>query len=72
MPITPTTDYIVDHGYRVIATVRAGNGLNADQQVSIATSPLRRGCRLSRVTTATRATGATRTNGIGFDITCVR
>lgn len=31
VPITPTVDYIVDRSYRVIATVRAGNGLNADQ-----------------------------------------
>jgi hypothetical protein len=31
VPITPTVDYIADRSYRVIATVRAGNGLNADQ-----------------------------------------
>jgi hypothetical protein len=27
---TPTTDYILDQSYRVVATVQAGNGLNAD------------------------------------------
>jgi hypothetical protein len=27
---TPTVDYIVDQSYRVVATVQAGNGLNAD------------------------------------------
>jgi hypothetical protein len=31
VPITPTVDYVLDRSYRVIATVRAGNGLNADQ-----------------------------------------
>jgi hypothetical protein len=31
VPRTPTVDYIVDRSYRVIGTVRAGNGLNADQ-----------------------------------------
>ncbi len=30
VPTTPTIDYIVDQSYRVIAEVRAGNGLNAD------------------------------------------
>src|SRR5205085_4496122 len=31
VPTTATVDYIVDRSYKVIATVRAGNGLNADQ-----------------------------------------
>jgi hypothetical protein len=31
VPTTPTVDYIVDRSYHVVATVRAGNGLNADQ-----------------------------------------
>ncbi len=31
VPITKTVDYILDRSYRVIATVEAGNGLNADQ-----------------------------------------
>jgi hypothetical protein len=31
VPVTPTVDYIVDRSYRIVATVRAGNGLNADQ-----------------------------------------
>lgn len=31
VPTTPVVDYVVDRAYRIVATVRAGNGLNADQ-----------------------------------------